>query len=276
MLKNTIVNINFHHKKFNSENFSKIDYQQSSHQSPPTTSHENPTVPTKSQNPRSYTRISFQDNPYTFEERHARLFEPLEPVFRQAPLSKPQYEPTYNIYAHLQKDLNRVRNISQNQNTLEVNRPFIYPRRNRNFQTPRVHFNILQSSTLNPLDLSSSTLPDTPPTASQQSTSNFPSDYLCSTSTSEQSREIPFNPPATTERLQYWVTHTYTQGEPNSVNDPIDVLSDTTLSTSPETLRLPSTPSLSQISPTIFPLNFFLHIFIQDITNNHPIIYHYD
>ena len=118
-------------------------------------------------------------------------------------MSKPQYEPTYNIYAHLQKDFNRVRNISQNQNTLEVNRQFIYPRRNRNFQTPRVHFNILQSPTPNPLDLSSSTLPDTPPTASQQSNSNIPSDYVSSTPTSERGREIPFNPPATTERLQY-------------------------------------------------------------------------
>ena len=45
------------------------------------------------------------------------------------------------------------------------------------------------------------------------------------------------------------------QGEPNLVNDPIDTSSHTTLSSLPETLSLPSTPSLSQISPSIFPLN---------------------
>ena len=96
-LKITIVNINFHHKRFNSENFSKIANQQPSHQSQPTTSQENPTTPTNTQNPQSSTRISFQENPYTFEERHARLSEPLELVVRQAPLSEPQDEPTYNI-----------------------------------------------------------------------------------------------------------------------------------------------------------------------------------
>ena len=40
------------------------------------------------------------------------------------------------------------------------------------------------------------------------------------------------------------------------VNDPIDISSDTTLSSLPETLSLRSTPSLSQISATLFPLNF--------------------
>ena len=45
---------------------------------------------------------------------------------------------------------------------LEINRQIIHPRRNKNFQTPRIHFNILQSPTPNPLDLSNSTLPDTP------------------------------------------------------------------------------------------------------------------
>ena len=40
------------------------------------------------------------------------------------------------------------------------------------------------------------------------------------------------------------------------MNDPIDISTDTTLSSLPETLSLPSTPSLSQISPTLFPLNF--------------------
>ena len=121
---------------------------------------------------------------------------------------------------------------------------------------PTHNFNITQSETPNHLDLSSSTLPDTPPTALQQNTSNIPSDYLGSTPTSEQVRENPFNPPVTTERLPYWPTHTYTQGEPNLVNDPIDVLSDTTLSTLPEPLSLPSSPSLSQISPTPFSRKF--------------------
>ena len=40
------------------------------------------------------------------------------------------------------------------------------------------------------------------------------------------------------------------------MNEPIDISSDTTLSSLPETLSLPSTPSISQISPTLFPLNF--------------------
>ena len=188
-------------------------------------------------------------------------------------MSKPQYEPTYNIYPHLQQDLNRVRHISQNQKTLEINRQIIHPRRNRNFQTPRVHFNIPQSPTSNPLELSSSTLPDTPPTASQQSTSNIPSDYLGSTPT-DQIPENPFNPPSTTERLPYWVTHTYTQCEPNPVNDPIDVSSDTTPSTLPERLFLPSTPSLSQISPTLFPLNFPTNLdsrYQEQSSNNIPL-----
>ena len=51
-------------------------------------------TPTTTNNRQPSTRISFQDNPYTFEERHARLSEPLEPVHRQAPLS----EATYNLY----------------------------------------------------------------------------------------------------------------------------------------------------------------------------------
>ena len=38
------------------------------------------------------------------------------------------------------------------------------------------------------------------------------------------------------------------------MNEPIDNSSDTTLSSLPETLSLPSTPSISQISPTFFPL----------------------
>ena len=51
------------------------------------------------------------------------------------------------------------------------------------------------------------------------------------------------------------MTQAFTQGEPNLVNDPIDVSSDTTLSL-PETLSLPSTRSLTQISQTPFPPNF--------------------
>ena len=40
------------------------------------------------------------------------------------------------------------------------------------------------------------------------------------------------------------------------MNDTIDISTDTTLSSLPETLSLSSTPSLSQISPTLFHLNF--------------------
>ena len=160
----------------------------------------------------------------------------------------------------MQQDLNRVRHISQNQNTLEIYRQNIHPRRNRNFQTPRVHFNIPQSPTPTTSELSSSTLPETPTLLSQHSTSNIPSDHLGSTPTSEQIRENHFNPPDTTERPPYWTTHSYTQGEPNIVNEPIDISSDTTLSSLPETLSVPSTPSLSQISSTLFPINFHTNL----------------
>ena len=156
----------------------------------------------------------------------------------------------------MQQDLNRVRHISQNQNTFEIHRQIIHPRRNRNFQTPRIHFDIPQSPTPTTSELSSSTLPETPTFLSQHSTSNIPSDYLGSTPTSQQIRENPFNPPDTTERPPYWTTHSFTQGEPNIVNEQIDISSDTTLSSLPETLSLPSTPSISQVSPTLFPLNF--------------------
>ena len=156
----------------------------------------------------------------------------------------------------MQQDLNRVRHISQNQNTFEIHRQIIHPRRNRNFQTPRIHFDIPQSPTPTTSELSSSTLPETPTFLSQHSTSNIPSDYLGSTPTSQQIRENPFNPPDTTERPPYWTTHSYTQGEPNIVNGPIDISSVTTLSSLPETLSLSSTPSKSQVSPTLFPLKF--------------------
>ena len=243
----------FTKKKKSIKKSSKIANQQSHSQSSPTTSQENPTPPTTTQNPQTSTRISFQDNPYTFEERHARLSEPLEPVQRQAPLS----EPTYNLYPTLPQELSRIRNISQNQNTVEINRQIIHPRRNRNFQTPRVHFDIPQSPSPSTPENPISILPETPTLLSQRSTSSLPSDYLGSTPTSEQIRENPFNPPNQTSRLPYWTTQSFTQGEPNLINDPIDISTDTTASSSlPETLSLPSTPSISQISPTPFPLNF--------------------
>ena len=152
----------------------------------------------------------------------------------------------------MQQDLNRVRHVSQNQKKFEINRQIIHPRTNRNFQTPRVHFDIPQSPTPTTSEISSSTLPETPTLFSQHSTSSIPSDYLGSTPTSEQIRESPFKPPNPTARLPYWATHSYTQGEPNIVNETIDISSDTTLSSLPETLSLPSTPSLSQVSPTFF------------------------
>ena len=131
------------------------------------------------------TRISFEDKPYTFEEQHARLSEPLEPVQRQASLS----EPTYTSYPTLLQDLNRIRHNSQDQNAVEVNRQIIHPRRNRHFQTPRVHFDIPQSPTSTTSENSSSTLPETPTLLSQHSTSNIPTDYLGSTPTSQQSEK---------------------------------------------------------------------------------------
>ena len=118
--------------------------------------------------PQTLARISFQDNPYTFEERHARLSEPQEPVIRQASLREPQYEPVYKIYPSLQQDNNRARHQSQKQNTLEINRQIIHPRKNRNLQTPRVHYSIPQSPIANPIDLSSSTIQSNPQTPSQQ------------------------------------------------------------------------------------------------------------
>ena len=55
--------------------FFKIANQQSPHQSPPTTSKDPSKTPKNihTNNPQSSTRISFQDNPYTFEERHASI-----------------------------------------------------------------------------------------------------------------------------------------------------------------------------------------------------------
>ena len=196
-MKNTTININFFTKKESIKKPSKIANQQSHSQSSPTTSQANPTLPTTTQNPQTSTRISFQDNPYTFEERHARLSEPLEPVQRQAPLS----EPTYNLYPTLPQELSKIRNISQNQNTVEINRQIIHPRQKRNSQTPRVHFDIPQSPSRSTPENPISILPETPTLLSQRSTSSIPSDYLGSIPTSKQIRENPFNPPNQTSRL---------------------------------------------------------------------------
>ena len=201
-IKEFIININLPTKKLINQTLSKIANQPPPTQSSPTSSQENLIIPTTTQNPQTSTTISFQDNPYTFEERHARLSEPLEPIQRQASLS----EPTYNLYPKLPHNLNRIRHISQNQNKVEVKRQIIHPRRNRNFQTPRVTFNIPQSPTPSTSEVSSITLPDTPTLTSQQNTPNLASDYLGSTPTSEQIRDNPFNPPNTTERLPYWTT----------------------------------------------------------------------
>ena len=125
----------------------------------------------------------------------------------------------------------------------------------------------------NLIDLYTSTIQSTPQTASQQNTSNISSNFLGSTPTSETIQENPFNPPATTEQLPYWMTQVFTQSEPILVNDPIDVSSDTPLSL-PKTLSLPSTPSLSQISPTPFPLNFHTNLaarYREHSTNNIPL-----
>ena len=160
-------------------------------QSPSTTSQDNPITPTTIQNfLLPLTSADFMMDKLeswvtiTFEERHAQLSEPLEPVVRHAPLSEPQNKPTYTIYPPLQQDLNRVRHINQNQKTLKINRQILHPRRNRNFQTPRVHFNISQTPASNTSDLSSSTLQETPPLTSQQTTSIIPPDYLGSAPTS--------------------------------------------------------------------------------------------
>ena len=161
------------------------------------------------------------------------------------------------MYPPLPQELNRIRHLSQNQNTVEINRQIIHPRRNRNSQTPRVNFDISQSPSPSTPENPTNILPETPTLLSQRSTSSIPSDYLGSTPTSEQLRDNPFNPPNQTSRLPYWTTKSSTQGEPNLINDPIDISTDTTTSSSlPETLSLPSTPSISQISPTSFPLNF--------------------
>ena len=166
------------------------------HHSPRKPSQDPPRTPTNIQtnNPRSSTRISFQESPYAIEERQARLSEPLEPVIRQASLSEPHYEPVYNIYPPLQQDLNRPRHQSQKRNTRKINGQIVHPRRKRNLQNTRVQFSIPHSPTTNPINFSSSTNQSTPQTPIQQNTSNIPSDYLGSTPTFEQITENPLTP----------------------------------------------------------------------------------
>ena len=156
-----------------------------------------PTTPTSSQTsqPQSSTRISYAENPYTFEERHASLSEPLEPAIRQAPLSEPQYGPTNNIYPPLQQT--KIFESKLKFNRYKMNRQIIHPRRNRHLITPRVQFNIASSPSTTPLDFSYNTIQSTPPplqNISQQNTPNFPSYYLGSTSTSKQNHENSSSP----------------------------------------------------------------------------------
>ena len=70
------------------------------------------------------------------------------------------------------------------------------------------------------------------------------------------------------------MTQVFTQGEPNLVNDPIDVSSETSLSL-PETFSLPTTPSLTQISQTLFPPNF-QQILSPEVEKIQQILYNYD
>ena len=102
-LKNNIVNINFLSEKSKTHTFFKkllISHHHPSHHQQPAKKTQKKTTTT--QNPQSSIRISFQDNQYTLEQRHARLSEPLEPVVCHAPLSEPQYESIYAIYPPLQ------------------------------------------------------------------------------------------------------------------------------------------------------------------------------
>ena len=70
------------------------------------------------------------------------------------------------------------------------------------------------------------------------------------------------------------MTRAFTQGEPNLVNDPIDISSDTSL-TLQETLSLPSTPStISQTRTVTFPLTFPPNLddrYRELLTNNKPL-----
>ena len=114
----------------------------------------NNTTSSQASQPQSSTRISSQEKPYFYEERQASLSERLIPAIRQASLSESQKEPKYNIYPLLQQDLNRTKQPSRSQNlTSIIERQIIHPRRNRNFATPRIHFNISSSTSSTPLNL---------------------------------------------------------------------------------------------------------------------------
>ena len=66
------------------------------------------------------------------------------------------------------------------------------------------------------------------------------------------------------------MTQALIQGEPKLVNDPIDVSSESSLAL-PETLSLPSTPSLTPFSQTPFPPNFPTNLdarYRENSTNN--------
>ena len=141
-------------------------------------------------------------------------------MVRHAPPSEPQYEPMYNKNPSLQQDFNRTRHPRQNQNISKINRQIINPRRNRNFTTPRGHFNIPSSPTPISLDLSSTTIQCTIHryNLANKNTPNVPPDYLGSTPTSEQIRESPFKPPTSKQHLPLWMTQAFTQGKPNLVN----------------------------------------------------------
>ena len=68
-----------------------------------------------SNQPQSPTLISYVENPYTFEERHASLSKPFTPAHCYAPLREPYYEAIYISSLSLQQDFNRTRQFSQNQ-----------------------------------------------------------------------------------------------------------------------------------------------------------------
>ena len=119
---------------------------------------------------------------------------------------------------------------------------------------------MLQSPKQLPLDLSHSTIQSTPPPfsfTSQQIAPFVPSHCLGSTLTSEQVRENTFKPsPRTSQRLPHWMTQTFSQGELNLVNEPIEFSPDTIL-TQPKTPSFPLTSSVTGLAPSsTFPTIF--------------------
>ena len=149
------------------------------------------------------------------------------PVVRHAPLSESQYKPIYNIYPSLQQELNRTQHPSQNQNqTSTIDIQIIHPRRKRKFITPRVHFNIPSPPTPKHFDLSSNTSkkkPSTLTTYLKTKHSDHTIGLLRKNPHIRQIRENPFNSLTSTQRLPYWMTQAFTQGEPNLVNDPKEI-----------------------------------------------------